>query len=82
MLGWMWPKARDATTPVMPVMGAPFGGVAQVNDYQFRSLSEPENYRRPELDLGAASCPLNACESVHGPDGLIDQAERYVESTE
>ena len=82
MLGWMWPTGRGKTTPALPAMQAQFDGVAQLNDYQVRSILRPDNYRRAELDFGTASFPMDDCSKVTGTDGLIERTERYMATDE
>lgn len=82
MLGWMWPEARGKDTPPMPVMGATSDGVAQLNDYQVRSILGDDDYRRAQIDFGATSFPMDAYQRIEGPDGLMARTERYMATDE
>ena len=82
LLGWMWPTARGKDTPGFPVMDSMSDGVAQLNDYQVRSVVGKENCRRAQLDFGKASFPMDDYKKNLGPDGLIARTRTYMETAE
>ena len=82
MLGWMWPEPRGSDTPGMPVIDAASDGVAQLTDYQARSILGPDNYRRAQLQFGPASFPMDDYSLLEGPEGLIARTETYMKSEE
>ena len=78
VLGWNWPESRGKSTPGMPAIDATFDGVAQLNDFQVRSVLGEDNYRRAELDFGPDSFPMDDYSKVHGRNGLIERTERFM----
>ena len=78
MAGWMWPSPRGVDTPGLPAVDASSDGVAQLDDYQLRSILGPDNVRRAQLDLGTTPFPMDDYRRLEGPDGLIARTERYL----